>query len=441
MLLNYMSSWDRQAVLEDYAQRLAAAEDPDALMRELGSPVVVASRLGRGYVPSPSPYAPPEPEPEPEPEEEEEEELPPLPPREKPEKPKDENSFASLAELLEAASSPEFWEENAWGGEPKLETFQLEPEAEAEPEEGEQPEPEPQPEAAGEPKSDPAPAEAERWTWDPEELELVPAQPEAPAESEPEPEKKTWTWSWGEATGKPARSEPEEAETPPEGGGEEVPPQPEQAAQPAVEPEALAAPEAEPSTAPEPEAPAAPEASTVSEPEPPTVPEPEPPAAETGLGAFIDPAAFPAKTERFEPEPPMQEPDGDREPPFPDEDGDAEAEILPGKRIPKGGLTQFLLRCLFPGLPTVLGILALGLPCIGLGLFGLVYLLRLGGDGFHLYRLWSDRLLLIGTELPVLALCLVLIWLGLWIILRLLGRWSRRRLWPWWRRWIAGQED
>lgn len=441
MLLNYMSSWDRQAVLEDYAQRLAAAEDPDALMRELGSPVVVASRLGRGYVPSPSPYAPPEPEPEPEPEEEEEEELPPLPPREKPEKPKDENSFASLAELLEAASSPEFWEENAWGGEPKLETFQLEPEAEAGPEEDEQPEPEPQPEAAEEPKSDPAPAEAERWTWDPEELELVPAQPETPAESEPEPEKKTWTWSWGEATGKPARPEPEEAETPPEGGGEEVPPQPEQAAQPAVEPEALAAPEAEPSTAPEPEAPAAPEASTVSEPEPPTVSEPEPPAAETGLGAFIDPAAFPTKTERFEPEPLMQEPDGNREPPFPDEDGDAEAESLPGKRIPKGGLTQFLLRCLFPGLPTVLGILALGLPCIGLGLFGAVYLLRLGGDGFHLYRLWSDRLLLIGTELPVLALCLALVWLGLWIILRLLGRWSRRRLCPWWRRWIAGQED
>lgn len=439
MLLNYMSSWDRQAVLEDYAQRLAAAEDPDALMRELGSPVVVASRLGRGYVPSPSPYAPPEPEPEPEPEEDEEEELPPLPPREKPEKPKDENSFASLAELLEAASSPEFWEENAWGGEPKLETFQLEPEAEAGPEEGEQPEPEPQPEAAGEPKSDPAPAEAERWTWDPEELELVPAQPETPAEPEPEPEKKTWTWSWGEATGKPARSEPEEAETPPEDGGEEVPPQPEQAAQPGVEPEAPAAPEA--STAPEPEAPTAPEASTVSEPEPPTVPEPEPPAAETGLGAFIDPAAFPTKTERFEPEPLMQEPDGDREPPFPDEDGDAEAESLPGKRIPKGGLTQFLLRCLFPGLPTVLGILALGLPCIGLGLFGAVYLLRLGGDGFHLYRLWSDRLLLIGLELPVLALCLVLIWLGLWIILRLLGRWSRRRLCPWWRRWIAGQED
>lgn len=433
MLLNYMSSWDRQAVLQDYAQRLTTAEDPDALMRELGSPVVVASRLGRGYVPSPSPYAPPEPEPEPEPEEDEEEDFPPLPPREKPEKPKDENSFSSLAELLEAASCPEFWEENAWGSEPKLETFQLEPEAETQPEEAAQSAPEPQQEAAGEPELAHAGAETERWKWDPEALELVPAQPETQAEPEPEAEaeaeQKAWTWSWGEAISKPAgpETESDKPETPPEGRGEEVPPQPEPAREPAGEPEPVAEPE--------PEAPAA------QEPEQTVVQEAETSAAEAGLGSFIDPAAFPPKPELLEAEPPGSEPDEDLEPVLPAFDEEAEAEPLPRRQIPQGGLTQFLLRCLVPGLPTVLGILALGLPFVGLGLFGVVYLLRLGSEGFHLYRLWSDRLLLIGTELPVLALCLVLVWLGLWIILRLLRRWSRQKLCPWWRRWIAGQEE
>ena len=205
MLLNYMSSWDRQAVVKDYAERLRAAEDPDALMKELGSPVLVASMLGRDYVPSPSPYAPP-PEPEPEPEEEEEEFLP-LPPPEKPEPPKDENSFSSLAELLEAASSPEFWEENAWGGDPKLETFQLEPEAEAQPEDAQPPEAEAQPEQEARPEAAPEGPETERWKWDPEALELVPAQLEAEAEAdaEAEGERKGWTWSWGQEPDSPAR--------------------------------------------------------------------------------------------------------------------------------------------------------------------------------------------------------------------------------------------
>lgn len=49
MLLAFMSSWDRAAVLEDYAARLDGAEDPAALMRELGTPTR-ASLSGVRYI-------------------------------------------------------------------------------------------------------------------------------------------------------------------------------------------------------------------------------------------------------------------------------------------------------------------------------------------------------------------------------------------------------
>ena len=54
-LLGFMSSWDRQAVLEKYEALFAAAEDPDALTEELGTPTKLAIDLAATYVPTPAP--------------------------------------------------------------------------------------------------------------------------------------------------------------------------------------------------------------------------------------------------------------------------------------------------------------------------------------------------------------------------------------------------
>ena len=54
-LLGFMSSWDRQSVLDEYEARFAAAEDPDALTEELGTPTKLAIDLARTYIPSPPP--------------------------------------------------------------------------------------------------------------------------------------------------------------------------------------------------------------------------------------------------------------------------------------------------------------------------------------------------------------------------------------------------
>ena len=54
-LLAFMSSWDREAVLRSYEDRFDKAEDPYALMEELGTPTRVAVELANGYVSSPPP--------------------------------------------------------------------------------------------------------------------------------------------------------------------------------------------------------------------------------------------------------------------------------------------------------------------------------------------------------------------------------------------------
>ena len=63
-LLAFMSSWDRQAALEEYRARFDAAEDPEALMAELGSPTRLAISLAESYVPSLAPAAPRTPAPD-----------------------------------------------------------------------------------------------------------------------------------------------------------------------------------------------------------------------------------------------------------------------------------------------------------------------------------------------------------------------------------------
>ena len=54
-LLGFMSSWDRQAALKKYEALLSSAEDPEAMMEELGTPTRLAIDLARTYVPSPAP--------------------------------------------------------------------------------------------------------------------------------------------------------------------------------------------------------------------------------------------------------------------------------------------------------------------------------------------------------------------------------------------------
>ena len=54
-LLGFMSSWDRQAVLDEYAAKFDNCDDFDALTESLGSPTRVAIALARDYVPTPPP--------------------------------------------------------------------------------------------------------------------------------------------------------------------------------------------------------------------------------------------------------------------------------------------------------------------------------------------------------------------------------------------------
>ena len=63
-LLGFMSSWDRQDALKKYEALLSSAEDPEAMMEELGTPTRLAIDLARTYVPShaPDPAAATEPE-------------------------------------------------------------------------------------------------------------------------------------------------------------------------------------------------------------------------------------------------------------------------------------------------------------------------------------------------------------------------------------------
>lgn len=55
--MGFMSSWDRQAVLEQYEARFASCRSEEALIEQLGSPTVVAIELARTYVPSAPPSA------------------------------------------------------------------------------------------------------------------------------------------------------------------------------------------------------------------------------------------------------------------------------------------------------------------------------------------------------------------------------------------------
>ena len=57
-LLGFMSSWDRQAVLAEYAAKFEDCTDFDALVESLGTPTRVAIGLARDYVPTPPPAAP-----------------------------------------------------------------------------------------------------------------------------------------------------------------------------------------------------------------------------------------------------------------------------------------------------------------------------------------------------------------------------------------------
>lgn len=143
-LLFYMAEWDRDAAVRKYEGMLDASEDPETLMKELGSPMKLAVSLSRGYEPS-DPNAPqPVPEATPADEPSAGETEPETPPQDKPDTP-------------EEAPAPE-----------------------EEPEPGPAPAPrEAEPETTGE---DAAPVEAPPLT------EEAPPEPEEPTAAEPAPD-------------------------------------------------------------------------------------------------------------------------------------------------------------------------------------------------------------------------------------------------------------
>ena len=54
-LLGFMSSWDREATIEQYSAMFDAAESEAELLAELGSPTKLAIAIAREYVPTPPP--------------------------------------------------------------------------------------------------------------------------------------------------------------------------------------------------------------------------------------------------------------------------------------------------------------------------------------------------------------------------------------------------
>lgn len=152
-LLYYMTPWDREATIAQYDKRLADAEDVDALVQEMGSPMKVAVTLNRSYEPSPKPD-PNAPKPDSEPE---------TSPTEEP--PTAEEQAPETKDVQEVEKAPQ--EPIV---EPKEETSAAEqlPEPEADADPAEEPVPEPMeveaveittvPEAPQEPEPIPAPA-------------------------------------------------------------------------------------------------------------------------------------------------------------------------------------------------------------------------------------------------------------------------------------------
>lgn len=56
-MLGFMSSWDRQTILDRYKSLFDAEDDPTALLEELGTPTRLAIDLARTYVPSAAPVS------------------------------------------------------------------------------------------------------------------------------------------------------------------------------------------------------------------------------------------------------------------------------------------------------------------------------------------------------------------------------------------------
>ena len=354
MLLAFMSSWDRAAVLEDYAARLDGAEDPAALMRELGTPTRVAYLLAQSYVPTPEPgtaptappAAPPQaPEPEPVPAEEPQSPEPApaeeAPPNEE-EAPKEP---PKLEDLLEELSMAEFLQ----GLEEDAERARQEAEAEA--------------------------AAKER------------AAAEAAKGAEPEPTDETGTPEFP-------------AETPAEGEG---------ATEPETEPVGT-------------------DAQNQSE-EPQEVEE-QPPILSNDAPEVED-AGSAASPQPEEPQAPEAEGPQTEAPPAREKTS----------QTTFGGVLAFLGLSLIPGLPVMALLALLGVPFMGLGVFGAVWFWRLSQALLPGFALWSDSLLLLGCGLTVLAVCLLLFWLGLWITLSFCRLWIREAYKPWARRYLFGRKE
>ena len=54
-LLYYMTDWDRDAAVEECRQRFDSYDDPEEIVRVLGSPMKLAVTLHRTYQPTPEP--------------------------------------------------------------------------------------------------------------------------------------------------------------------------------------------------------------------------------------------------------------------------------------------------------------------------------------------------------------------------------------------------
>ena len=106
------------------------------------------------------------------------------------------------------------------------------------------------------------------------------------------------------------------------------------------------------------------------------------------------------------------------------EPGDfAVAELEPKRQVPPALLVIYCLLCIGIGVPVFVGLLCIGvLPLVcGISLIALVVETLPGA--FQALALFSDRMLLSGGALLVLAAALLLAWLGLWLSISLSRGW------------------
>ncbi len=168
-------------------------------------------------------------------------------------------------------------------------------------------------------------------------------------------------------------------------------------------------------------------------------PAPEEPAAETEIEILdISLEELLAEEDAAEEAAPT-EAEAAPEAPEPDDAPAAEPQAVPRSalrppkpRVKPRGAVLYCVLALLIGLPVSVLLNCIGLPLLWTGVGGAAGTLYAGLSLFSDFRLLSDILLVAGAALVLLAVCIVLAWLGLWLSIRLCTLWLDQVVLPLW---------